>query len=106
MVDAAIPMRRAKSLEQSVDELEAVLASMAKSLVDHPAEIVINRAVNPSGFVAFEVTCREQDAGTLVGKRGSHAEAMRTLLLACAAARKIRVTVQFMSDQQDRLGRR
>ncbi len=106
MGDAVAMTKKPRTLDQAADELESMLEVMSKSLVDHPSEIVVHRAVNPSGFVAFEVMCREQDAGTLVGKRGMHAEAMRTLLLAAAAARKVRVSVQFMSDQHDRSPRR
>ncbi len=102
----AMKQQKPKTLDQAADELETMLSAMVRSLVDHPADIVIHRAVNPSGFVAFEVTCREGDTGTLLGTRGKHAEAMRTLLLAASAARKIRVSVQFMSDQHDRSPRR
>lgn len=102
-----IPMKsKPKTLEQLADELQGMLAPMAGALVDHPEDVVIHRAVSPSGFIAFEVTCRESDAGTLVGRRGSLADAMRMLLTSAAAARKVRVTVQFMSDQHDRLARR
>mgnify|MGYP003417603691 CR=1 FL=1 len=99
------PMMQTKSLEQAVDELELLLSTMAKSIVDHPGDIVIQRAVSPTGFVAFEVTCREEEAGSLVGKRGSHAESIRSLMMAAAAARKIRVTVQICSSQGG-MGRR
>jgi predicted RNA-binding protein YlqC (UPF0109 family) len=94
-----VPMKKLKSrtLDEAVDELEFMLSTMCKSIVDHPADIVIGRAVSPTGFVAFEVTCREEEAGSLVGKRGANAEAMRLLLMAAAAARGIRVTVQLMS---------
>lgn len=104
----AIPMkkrRQPKPLEQSVDELELMLSTMCKGIVDTPSDVVITRAVAPTGFVAFEVTCREEEAGALVGKRGAHAEAIRSLMMAAAAARGVRVTVQLMSAQGG-MGRR
>jgi predicted RNA-binding protein YlqC (UPF0109 family) len=102
-----IPMKqKPKTLDQLADELEAMLRPMAQALVDHPEDVIVHRAVSPSGFIAFEVVCRESDAGTLVGRRGSLADAMRLLLTSAAAARKIRATVQFMSDQNDRMPRR
>lgn len=104
-----IPMkkkRQPKTLEQAVDELESMLTTIAKAIVDTPSEVVIQRAgPSSTGFVAFEVTCREEEAGSLVGKRGSHAEAIRLLMMAAAAARGIRVTVQLMSAQGG-MGRR
>lgn len=103
----AIPMKKKpKTLDQIADELETMLGAMARGLVDHPEDVVIQRAVNSTGFVAFEVTCRESDAGTLVGRRGALADAMRQLLISAAAARKIRASVQFMSNQFDGLSRR
>jgi len=94
-----------KTLDQAVDELELLLGTMCKSIVDHPGDIVIERAISQTGFVAFEVTCREEEAGSLVGKRGAHADSIRSLMMAAAAARKIRVTVQLMSAQGG-MGRR
>jgi len=91
--------KKPRDLEELADELEVVLGTMARSLVDHPADLVIQRATNPSGFVSFEVTYREEEFGSLVGKRGAHAEAMRALLMAGAAARRVRVSVMFMSSQ-------
>jgi len=82
------------------DELEHMVRTMATMLVDHPEDLVI-RAARGDGFVAFEVVCEEHDAGSLIGQRGKHAEAMRLLLMAGAAVRRIRVTVQFMSRDQD-----
>lgn len=102
-----VPMKKKpKTLDQAAGELEAMLSSMARSIVDHPDQITIHRAVNPSGFIAFEVICIESDAGTLLGRHGSHADMMRKLLLAAASARKVRVSVQFMSDQGERAPRR
>jgi predicted RNA-binding protein YlqC (UPF0109 family) len=103
-----IPMRRApktRSLDEIATELEELVYSMARSLVDQPAEIIVTRAVNPSGFIAFEVTTAESDGGSLLGKRGSLADAQRTVLMAAAAARKVRVSVQYMSAARDSIGR-
>ena len=79
-----------------------MVSMMAKKLVDNPDEIVVVPAIG-NGFVAFEVICHEDDAGTLIGPRGKHADAMRTLLMVAGAARRIRVNVQFMSRDHDSL---
>ena len=84
------------------DELENMVRTMATMLVDHPEDLVV-RTARGEGFIAFEVVCEERDAGSLIGQRGKHAEAMRLLLMAGAAVRRIRVTVQFMSRDQDAL---
>ena len=84
-------------------ELEELVRAMSRAIVDHPEEIVVDSAVSTSGFCAFEVWCREEDAGALIGKRGANASAMRTILLAAAAARRVRVSVQFLSRDGDHL---
>lgn len=92
--------RRLKMKKDPYDELENMVRTMATMLVDHPEDLVV-RSARGDGFVAFEVVCGERDAGSLIGQRGKHAEAMRVLLMAGAAVRKIRVTVQVMSRDQD-----
>lgn len=84
------------------DELENMVRTMSSMLVDHPNEVVI-RPARGNGFIAFEVVCGERDAGSLIGQRGKHADAMRLLLMAAGAVRRVRVTVQFMSREQDEL---
>jgi len=84
------------------DELEYMVRVMARMLVDNPDDLVV-RTARGDGFMAVEVVCGERDAGSLIGQRGKHAEAMRLLLMAGGAVRKIRVTVQFMSREQDGL---
>jgi len=81
------------------EELENMVTTMSKMLVDYPEEVIVRTAKTES-FIAFEVTCGEHDAGSLIGQRGKHAEAMRLLLMAAGAVRKIRVTVQFLSRDQ------
>jgi predicted RNA-binding protein YlqC (UPF0109 family) len=84
------------------DELENMVKTMATMLVDYPEDMIINTAKG-DGFVAFEVVCGERDAGSLIGQRGKHAEAMRLLLMAAGAVRRVRVNVHFMSRDQDGL---
>lgn len=84
------------------EELEELLIHMARMIVDRPEEVVVNPAMG-RGFVAFEVICDDTDTGTLIGRRGKHAEAIRTMMMAAGAVRDIRVTVQIVSRDQDGL---
>lgn len=88
------------STENPYDELENMVTTMARMLVDNPSEVVVD-AARGQGFVAYEVICGERDAGSLIGQRGKHADAMRLLLMAAGAVRRIRVTVQFRSRDDD-----
>jgi predicted RNA-binding protein YlqC (UPF0109 family) len=83
-------------------ELEEFLIHMARMIVDMPEEVVVNPAKG-RGFIAFEVICDDTDTGTLIGRRGKHADALRTMMMAAGAVRDIRVTVQIVSRDQDEL---
>lgn len=52
---------------------------IAESLASHPEDIQIDRKVDEKG-VLFTLTCHKEDTGRLVGKEGSTAQSMRTLL--------------------------
>ena len=93
-------VRKMPAEQNAYQELEDMVRNMATMIVDLPEKVIIETA-RGNGFIAFEVICEDSDAGALVGKRGKHADAMRTLLMAAATARRVRVTVQFMSREQD-----
>lgn len=82
------------------EDLEEMLRSMSRRLVDNPDDVTVLSAKG-TGFIHFEVRCEPGDLGALIGKRGVHAEAMRTLLSAAAAVRGIRVTMQCLSREGD-----
>lgn len=92
--------------EDAVREVEAMLRSMACSIVDHPSEIVINAAVGHNNFVAFEIMCPEADVGPMLGRRGINADAMRHLLMVAAKARGLRVSMMVVSSEGDGAARR
>lgn len=83
-------------------DLEDFLIHMTSMIVDKPEEVVVEPA-RGKGFIAFEVICDDKDTGTLIGRRGKHAEAIRTMMMAAGAVRDIRVTVQIVSRDQDEL---
>lgn len=72
-----------------------MLSAMVKPLADHPEEIILDVA-RGTEHIAFEVVCEEHDVGALVGHRGTHAKAIRLLLMRAAASRNIRVTVNIL----------
>jgi len=91
--------------EDAFDELENLLATMSRSIVDYPDDVVIQRAPG-QGFVAFEVWCRESDGGHLLGKRGSNADAIRTVMMAAGTARRVRVSINVLTRDGDHIGGR
>ena len=98
----AAPLEKAMEKPDHYQELEDFLIHMTKMIVDRPEEVVVEPA-RGRGFVAFEVICDDTDTGTLIGRRGKHADAIRTMMMAAGAVRDVRVTVQIVSRDQDGL---
>ncbi|MBI4435764.1 KH domain-containing protein [Candidatus Uhrbacteria bacterium] len=65
---------------------------MVKALVDHPDEVHIKAIVGES-VVLLELHVHAEDIGKVIGKKGQHAGALRTLLT--AAAGKFKMQVRF-----------
>jgi len=61
--------------------MEDLISYIAKSLVDDPAEVKVNRRVS-NGTIVLELRVAPDDTGRVIGKGGHVANAMRTLLRA------------------------
>lgn len=81
---------------QCFGELTVFLESMARMLVKSPEAVEVKTAKG-QGFIAFEVMCKETDAGGLIGIRGKNAEAIRTILMAAGSLRGVRTHLQIIS---------
>jgi len=57
---------------------------VAKSLVDHPDDVQVEVIQEPDGTV-LELHVAEDDMGKVIGRNGSVAKALRTLLKVTAA---------------------
>lgn len=104
MVGAAHPIKRRRNrkkdpVEADYEALKELALSMARMLVDDPNQVVLKEG-RGDGFAAFEVTCANDDGGALLGRRGKHAEAMKTVLIAAAAVRGINVYVNYVTPPQ------
>lgn len=86
-------------------ELENLIMTIAKSIVDKPEEIVVQGA-RGDGFVHFEVHCHDDDAGALIGQRGKYADAIRLICEVAGSVRKIRVSLRVMPRDGDGISRR
>lgn len=91
--------------QEPYDELEHVLRTISESLVDYPDRITIQRETGRSAAF-FEVFADPTDLGTLIGAKGKHADAIRIVLMAAAAVRRIQVTVRFSAHGRVYKGQR
>lgn len=76
---------------------------IVKSVVSHPDEVSIERTVDERG-VLLELSVNPEDLGRVIGKRGSGAQALRTLLRALGTKNEARYNLKIVDtgDGPDR----
>ncbi len=68
---------------------------IAKTLVDDPSGVVVNRIEGDKATI-LELTVADADVGKVIGKHGRIAKAMRTLLAAASTRSGKRVTLEIL----------
>ncbi len=67
---------------------------LVKSIVDHPDDVVIDRRVDEMG-VLLSLKVNPQDMGQVVGRQGSTAKAIRSLLRIVGIKNNARVNLKI-----------
>jgi uncharacterized protein len=70
---------------------------IVKSLVDNPDAVSIVRTIDEKG-VLLELTVAPEDLGRVIGKRGSTAQSMRSLLRALGAKNEARYNLKIIDN--------
>lgn len=68
---------------------------IAKALVDHPENVVVNQ-IEGEQSVILELKVDPEDMGKVIGKQGRIAKAIRTVVKAAAAKEDKRVVVEII----------
>ncbi len=71
-----------------------LLEVMAKSLVDHPDEVLVTEE-NRDDMLVLNLKVAQSDMGKVIGKSGRIAKALRQVLNAAASRDKIKVIVDI-----------
>ena len=74
--------------------LSGLIEYLARGLVDHPEEVVVEEVDEPDALV-FELKVAEQDLGKVIGKQGRTAKALRTVLSAASSKMRRRVSASM-----------
>jgi len=74
---------------------------IVKSLVSNPEDVQINRTIDEKG-VLIELTVNPADLGRVIGKRGSGAQALRTLLRALGTKNEARYNLKIVDNGEPR----
>lgn len=79
--------------------MKDLLTALARGLVDQPERVrVVEHAEDDGVFLELEVA--PDDRGKVIGKRGSTADALRTLLDAVAKRRGTRCDMEVVDDDE------
>lgn len=70
------------------------LEYLVKSIVDHPDDVKVDRKVDEMG-VLLDLRVHQEDMGMLIGRQGSTAKAIRTLLRIVGARHNARVNLKI-----------
>jgi len=75
--------------------LKELVELIAKSLVDHPEQVVVSE-IHGEQSVILELKVAPDDMGKVIGKQGRIAKAIRTVVRAAAIKENKRVIVEIL----------
>ena len=73
-----------------------LLEYLARGLVEHPDQVRINEVQEDDGATVLELSVADEDYGSVIGRGGRTASALRTVVKATAAKDKRRVFVDIV----------
>ena len=83
-------------LKRGGDLVKELIEHIVQAMVDNPEQVKIDEIVGGSTTV-YELRVAKGDLGKVIGKRGSHANAIRTILTAASGtARKGRAILEII----------
>jgi predicted RNA-binding protein YlqC (UPF0109 family) len=78
------------------DLVKTLIERIVHAMVDNPEQVKVDEIVGGNTTV-YEVRAAKSDLGKVIGKRGSHANAIRTILTAASAtAQKGRAILEIV----------
>ncbi len=71
---------------------------ISKKLVEHPDDVQV-RQIDRGEEQVYELRVNPEDMGRVIGKNGSVAKAVRTLIAAAAAKKQVRATLEIVEEE-------
>lgn len=75
--------------------MKEIIEIIARSLVDHPEQIVVDEKQD-GDTVTYELRVAADDMGKVIGKQGRIAKALRTVVKAAATRENKKVNVEIV----------
>lgn len=73
---------------------------VVRHLVDHPSDVHIEKTIDEQG-VFLQLTVARDDIGRVIGKQGSTAQSIRTLLRALGSRNNARYNLKIVEPKED-----
>ncbi|HEY5427496.1 MAG TPA: KH domain-containing protein [Solirubrobacteraceae bacterium] len=78
--------------------MKELLEYLTRGLVEHPDEVRITEVQEDDGTVILELSVNQDDYGSVIGRGGRTASALRTVLKAAAVKDQRRVFLDIVDD--------
>ena len=75
--------------------MKELIEAIAKSLVDHPSEVVVTETVSGDDLL-LELKVDPSDMGKVIGRQGRIAKAIRTVVKAASSKSDRKVVVEIL----------
>jgi len=79
------------------ETMASLVGLIAKKLVDHPDDVKVNEVSGDYSCV-IELRVAKEDIGKVIGKKGAHAQAIRTLMMAASGKDGKRYILEILDD--------
>ena len=78
--------------------MKDLLEYLARGLVEHPDRVRVTEVQEDDGTIVLELSVDEDDYGSVIGRGGRTAMALRTVVKAAAVKEQRRVFVDIVDD--------
>ncbi len=78
--------------------MKTLVETIVKAMVDCPDEVEVNEVVGQHSCI-IELKVARDDIGKIIGKRGVHAQALRTIITAAGGKMKKRYVLEIVEDR-------
>jgi predicted RNA-binding protein YlqC (UPF0109 family) len=89
--------------DDKLDAAEELMTQIARALVDHPDEVVVEAVEGDEGenVSVLEMRVAPDDVGKIIGKQGRTVRSMRTILSAIGQVQHLRYELDIIEDEEE-----
>jgi uncharacterized protein len=78
--------------------VKELLEYLARGLVEHPDQVSVNEVNDDDGATVLELSVADEDYGSVIGRGGRTASALRTVVKIAASKERRRVFVDIVDS--------